>query len=466
MPRVERKGPRWGFFRPFYSTRQGQIMGLATRTEPFRDGLAAAHIGRHFPMPEYPGIVIEPSRSHARPAENMILIGSSSLFVDPKAHSISGSSEPWVLRDRRLATRLKRIEKESCFGFEGEGSKRVIVNRVTGERFSPRRDEESGITEDYALVRRVFRGPFENTILLEGVHRLGTLGAAKVVTNDISLTAIDDALRKLDGYNETQTLEIIVRAKFHDDLHDVVYSLESIRAQPLLAVFNRQWVFDLAEGQRWKDQMPWDLHLCARGGEAPLPVTDGGDSCGLPRVELEADLRQAGAKLRKRVRNVLLGQEFRPAVDPTAPSAPSGEERRLLRELVELADLFRIVLVREAPISHAERHEEIHPGSSPIRRARKQFFIHLALCRILGCALPVDQDMIREHFPGFSNGNADEKLRKRFLLGVPGKMRDAFGKILGPFRAPRDFLSIQFTKTSGVYVMQMKRAGLVLKLRV
>ena len=40
---------------------------------------------------------------------------------------------------------------------------------------------------DYGLIRRFFCGPTENTIVFEGVNRLGTLGATKVATSTHSL---------------------------------------------------------------------------------------------------------------------------------------------------------------------------------------------------------------------------------------------------------------------------------------
>lgn len=465
MRRLKRNDSRWGFFGPFYKTRRGHIFGLASPRDHLRDGLATTLIARHFPLPEYEGIVVEPSRRNIHPAENLILVGDASLFVSPSESHSAGAARPAVVAEKKLASRLQKIDAQCCYVFEGT-TDRTVLNGVTGEVYRPHEDRDSGVLEDYGVIRRVFRGPLENTIILEGVHRLGTLGAAKVATNTHSLDAIWDAVSRLPSFDETLPLEILVHATFHDDHREGVFSLNDVSAVPLFVVHNRQWIFDLSQDNRWVDQLPWEVHRWACRDAAACAVEPGAPPSGLPRLEIEVDLREATSKLRKLARKVFSAGSGSNGVE--APPPPSAEQSRLLRDLVAETDRFRIVLVDEAPFASDEKHLELPQGNrSHIRTMRKQFFLHMALCRMLGCGFQCDEESIRTHFPRFEGGQSAKAFSSQFVGSVPGKLREGgFEALLGTARSPRGYLRIDYSKKHHTYAMRLERSSLVVKFRL
>jgi hypothetical protein len=185
---------RESFYHPFYTSHTGAICGLATVHESIRDGLAAALVARCFPLPEYEGIALEPSRRNIVPHENLILVGSSKLFVNPEAH-VTRRGRPVPVQARALADRLARIAEVCCYEFIGKGP-RSLRNSITGDTYVEETDETTGRLVDYGVIRRIFHG-HENTIILEGFHRLGTLGVAKAATGTLTLHRIWEVVKML-----------------------------------------------------------------------------------------------------------------------------------------------------------------------------------------------------------------------------------------------------------------------------
>jgi hypothetical protein len=462
MRTLSRDDSRYGFFRPFYESGRGHIYGLATLRDNIRDGLATTLIARHFPLPEFQGIGVEPSRPTLQPPENLILVGSASLFVRPDAHPISGDALPTSVGPERLGARLRGIDDQCCFGFIGERDRR-IVNGVTGATFTPRVDPERGVSEDYGVIRRVFRG-FENTVILEGVHRLGTLGAAKVATDRLCLDGVWEAVRDIDDFDESLPLEILVRATFEDGRGANVLAVDAVRAEPLFAVYNRQWICALGNGRRWHDQLPWDLHVEARGDDPMRAVATGEVPATLPRLEIEADLRGIDCGLVPSARR-LLGK---PAAHggPALPQASAAEVDAFFGEVSAEADRFRVVLVERTPFGVGERRMELPRGRSDIRLVRKQFLLLLAFGRLLGCGLEVRESTIRRHFPKFRTGASGAQLERKFIGDVRGKMRDGFEPLLGEKSKPKDYVSFPCNRRERRYDLGLERCALVVRLRV
>lgn len=467
---------RWEFFRVFYTTGQGLIVGLATIGEHLRDGMALLVLSRFFSALEYPRIRVEPSHPGLVPTENLILVGLGDLFVNPQPGSISGDQRIALIGDRKLGARLRPIRVESGYCFAGDGPDRCIVNTVTGQRYCPRVDAEAGVVVDYAVITRVFRGPLENTILIEGPHRLGTFGGALAATSDISLAAIWDAVSQLGSFDESLPLEILVRATFHDDLRQGVFVPDAVAAVPLNVVYGRQWIFDLEEGRRWRDQLPWDVVRVARAEEASRSVESDDEPCGMPRVEIEADLRDASPELRK------LGREcLRNGRAPVA--RPGLNHVRFLREVAAAADRFRVTLIDELPSGANARHVDLPHGRSDIRSLRKHFFVHLAFCRMFGFGFHCGEEDIRTYFPEFGLGRSKKTFTAKFVSDVASKMRGegGFGPVLGEpnngrrGRLPgsaenpdkdKGYMWIQHSRKDHTYTLKLENSSLLVKLRL
>ncbi len=464
MPYVVKSNCRYFFFWPFYATGKGHIFGLATPIDHLRDGLAMSQIARFFPLFDFEDVVVGPGRPAGHPAENLILIGSAVVFVKPDAHPISGRELPLSLGEEKLGERIRRILSECCFRLTAQGE-REVVNDVTGAVHQPQRDEDGGIKVDYGVIRRVFRGPSENTLIIEGVHRLGTLGAAKVVTTKVYLEAIQEAVKRLENYNDSLPLEILIRSNFTPDRRRDVYALETITAVPLAIVYNRQWVYDLVGEQRWVDQLPWDTELCVVGeGDAlslSFPTGDGP----LPRLELRADLRAADARTRQLCRRVFAFASGRGRRVKQQP-ASEEEQTRLLEFLTSQADRFAMQLVHEAPHGAAVRVEDLPEGSTRAQRLRKQFLLHLALCRALNRPYLCDEESIARFFPQFEPGASNKSIPSQFIGSVRGKLHRGFETLLGSDRKPRNYVSLDFDKKLRAYRLRLDRLALVIRLRL
>lgn len=455
MIAVNRNDPRYGFFHPFYKSKKGQILVLATKSDHVRDGLALSHLIRHFPLPEYEGIRMEPGRPGLQLAENLILVGSSPLFVKPDAHPISGTDLPACV-GARLDERLRRAHDESCFRFEG-GSHRVLVNTVTGERHEPSRGRGDWV--DYGVIRRVFRGPLENTIILEGGHRPGTLGTVKVATSGIALDAIADAVRKLPDFDESLPLEILVRARVEEGRELGVYGLDGVEAVPLCAVYNRQWVYDLVDPGQWADQLPWDVHLWTKGEEPVRAVKRGLPLDSVPRVEVQVDLRRADGELNELCRRQLANGP------PANGNGDAGAADEMIRRLTADEEAVRLVIVDRHPFLRNERVVDVPPGGTPIRSVRKQFLVHLALDRFLDRSFPCTAESVRTFFPAFGADLPAESLPGAFIGRVNGRIRESLKPLFGTREKPKGYFRIEHSRAERAYRLRLEKSALVLKVR-
>ncbi len=465
MSQIDTVDSCWRFFWWFFKTKRGQILALATPAEDVRDGLALTQIARLFPLPDFEGIVVEPSRpTIQRLEENLILVGSASLFFDPAAHQISGAP-PLSIGDEKLRQRLLRIHAQSCYRFI-DGEPRALLNTVTGQKYVPTRDAQSDLEVDFAVIRRVFRGPSENTISLEGLHRLGTLGATKVATNRVYLDAIWAAVKKLDDFDEAQPLEILVQATFKPKRNQV-YAFENITAVPLAIAYSRDSAYDLIEGQCWRDQRPWDITLLIEEKARPRTVVQPERDPPVPRLEIQADLRGLDAATRRLCRDVAAG--FMGNAVPTGNGAAEHAKKasRLFNRLAARPELFRIELVHPGAWATNVRTTALpDKGNTPIRRTRKHFFAHLALARVLGQRFRCDDRSVRRFFPSFTPRKSARPFVSQFIGSVPGKMRDGFRPLLGDAGHDREYVEIEYDRVDKTYQLRLNRAVLMLRFRV
>jgi hypothetical protein len=471
MCREEGKGANYFFYRPFYATRRGHIVGLATTGENMRDGLALAQIARLFPLFEYDRIVVEPGRRTIQPGQNLILVGWHSRFFEEAPEDESGKHlVPSVRREK--FERLIRLNEKSCFRMTGK-QKRAIEDLVTGERHQPFRPKpgDRGRQEvDYGVIRRCFRGPTENTITIEGLHRLGTIAAAKVATDPVYLDAFRVAIEKLEGYDEAALLEILVRGVFDAD-EDRIYSLDRVRAEPLAMSYNAQWIFDFRGGLEWRDGLPWDIHIGVGVDRPPMPVPGSFRDSVLPRLELRADFRDHEGELGRMCRELLGGEmtsggesELRPA-EAVAPliEALIAESERFDVELWEPSRGGAPPSVRNLPVGSASR----------IRSLRKRFVLQLLLSRLLNCPFRVSAESIRRNYPDFRRDlvgttpeERDRELERKFIGQIAGRLGEGFGPLVTSSLRSRPYLSRRLDRATRTYSVRLERGLVVLKMRV
>lgn len=463
MPHIDPVDSRWGFWAPYFRTRRGQILGLGT-TEDVRDGLALTQIVRLFPLPDFEGIVVEPSRPTIQLLEkNLIFVGSTRLFLDPDAHQISGAP-PLSIGDEKLRERLRKIYEQCCYRFT-VGKTRAVVNTVTRQKYVPSRNADTDSEVDFGVIRRLYRGPAENTVILEGVHRLGTLGDTKVATDKDDLDSIWDAVKKLDDFDDTQPLEILVQSTFKPRQNQV-YAFANIMAVPLVIIYSRRYAYDLIKRQRWIDQLPWDINVVIEENAAPRHVVQPDRDPPVPRIEIQADLRGLDEATRRRCRD-LLPSEVPTGKAPARNRRSREAARRLLLDLTAKFELFRIELVDTAPWATRVRSTELpDKGHTPIRRTRKQFLIHVALARALGEHFRCDDESVRSIFPQFKPGASAKSLASQFIGSVAGKMRDGFHPLLGDVGHDKEYLQCEYNRRDRTYELRLNRAAVVIKLRV
>jgi len=466
-----RTDARHFFYRPFYETKRGHIVGLATTVENMRDGLPISQVARLFPLFEYEGIVVEPGRRSIQPGQNLIVVGWHSLFIDADPDSVSGPELPASVGTAKFG-RIVRLNDRCCLRINGK-RKRAVVNSVTKRRYEPFRPERGDRRRqeeiDYGVIRRCFRGPTENTIVMEGLHRLGTLAAAKVATDPVFLEAVLDAIRKLDGYDEAAPLEILVRGEFDDD-DDEIYSLARVRAVPVAMVYNAQWVYDFVDGLEWRDQLPWNVHIAAAGEADPQPVPSRHRDTIVPRLELRADFRDHEVDLPRLCRD-LLGDDCRAQAEQKPPSEEAAT--RLIEALIAESDSFDIELWDASRKGEKPWVRYLPEGAgTAIRGVRTRFLIHLVVCRLLGCPFRVTAANIRRNYPDFQRElrgktpeEQDRDLESRFIGQVAGRLSEGFAPLVGSSRRKRNYLSRRFNRATRSYTLKLERAVLVLKLR-
>jgi hypothetical protein len=464
MARRKRTGTAWSPFKPFLKTKRGQVFGLASPRDQVRDGLALLKIARQFPEPHFEGIVFEPGCRNIQPAENVMIVGNALLLVPPGTKVPKDQAMHVPVVAEPLADRLCRIEEDCCFRFAGAGEERCLVNSVTGERYESRVDRKARVIEDYGVIRCLFRGPMENTASFEGIHRLATMGVTKVATDDVLLGVVSDAIASIPQFDETLPVEILVHATFDDVTGEGVYTMREVNAVPVRVVYNRRWEHRLKPTDRWRDQLPWDVVRVA-AKEAPAAELSAAEDVPLPRVEVEADLRDFPA-----VRDAMtrfLAQPRSGVNGSAALPSPVPEETAPLGELTKAVDLFRIELVQVGPAGRGEKRTELPTGSlSVIRTVRKQFFLELVFCRLLGRAFLRDEAAVRARFPMFGVDLPADRYLTRFVGSVPGRMREGFLPLFGEASRPRDFLRIDFDRRQRKYAIRLGTATLVLKVRL
>jgi hypothetical protein len=462
MPKTHRVDSLHRFYEPFFTTRKGHILGLASPRDNIRDGLATTQIARYFPLPDFEGIVVQPSGPTVEPEANLILVGSASLFLDSAAHPISGAP-PLSVGEEKLGDRLRAIEAQCCYRFTGEAT-RVLANSVTGQEYVPIQNAEIDLHVDYGVIRRFFRGPSQNTITLEGVHRPGTLGATKVATNKTYLDAIWQALTRIEDFDDAQPVEIIVKAAFTPRQNQGVYALENIRAEPLTIVYNREWVYHLIGSQCWTNQVPWDIHLLVEEDGSPTAVVEEEYDPPVPRLEIQADLGKIDPRIRALCRDLLRCGNGHGA---RQKRSNRDQARRLLAQLAAKPELFRLELVDIARHGSTIKTTELpDKARTPMRRLRKQFMIHLALGHILGEGVRCDDESVRRHFPSLERRASCQSLTNQLMGAVRGKISDGFGPLFDEAAKTRDYMEIDYSRTGNIYTLRLDRAALVVKLRV
>ena len=435
-----------GFFRPFFQTGAGHIFTLSEPGQHMRDGLAAAQIARYFPLPEFRDILIEPGRPSIMPAPNVILVGWSKLFVEPRKHAATGKR----LLSARLRERIERIQRGCCYEFR-RGRRVAMVNRVTGDTYVPEK-KTRGTEVDYGVIRRLFRGPSENTVILEGLHWLGTLGAVQAITDRDLLAAIWRARCELGKVRDSLPLEILVRTTFQPELSDGIHAFEAIRTTPLHVVFDRHWIRDLSEEGEWRDQRPWDVNLLVNGGDSPVPV-GAGYRPRVPRLEVQADVTDLNPRARDLCRRLLADL---PGVAAFSLARTRQQADRLLDLLTREAGRFRIVLVEVSGRGGSVQETVLPQGGSRIRQWRKRFIVHLILCRLLGKSFHNDADTIRRVFPEIAREAGREDPTQRFPNRITGKIREGFGPLFGEASKPTGYADLDRKRATRLFELRLQ----------
>jgi hypothetical protein len=446
----------YGFCKPFFDSGEGQIFGLATRHESLRDGMAIAHVSRFFPLPAYQSIVVEPALPTALPRENIILVGRAEMFL--KKDPLEGRASPEILGEK-LAERLSQMASKSCFKFEGSvPSKRRVVNSVTHKSYKPAMKPGATREIDYGVIRRMFPTPYRNTITLEGGHRVGTLGVTKVLTSKILMDAIWGVVNTLKAFEDSHLLEILVETTFDRSQNNGVYSLEAIAVRPLAVVCDKRWIHTLNIGERWTDQLPWDIHLWVRGEEPPHKVVGPAPNYPVPRLEVRADLSGTAVKTRKLARKLFAEPGRR------QPVVSDADRRELLERLTDRVDLFDLELAYSS--NNIGRATMLPEGRGGNKRLYKQFILHLALCRVLGLTFQREEQAIRRLFPDFKTGASGRSFTSQFSAAVTGKIRRGFLRLFGPANDPTEYVALEFNGSPPSYELRLIRLTLVLKLRL
>jgi hypothetical protein len=436
------------FFWAFFKAGRGQILALASKEEHVRDGMALARLARLFPSDEFAKIVVEPSRSGARLEGNVIFVGATPLFLK-RAVQAPGRRPRAIatVPESKIGAPLDELSRKGCFQIEGT-EERVIVNAVTREEFRPVVDRVNHVTEDFAVLRRVFRNQLGNTITFEGVHRLGTYAAVKFATDPVYLKPVWEAVDRLPQFDEALPLEILVKATFHDDHEEGVYAHDDVIVTPLALVYDRRWVHDSAT-DTWRDQGPWAVELWARRGELPRALQPGETASHVPRLEIEADLADLDDEEKKLVHRVF-------AADPKGRRVHDVD--RVLLRLVTEPGRCRVDFVT------ARKYRELPERSNESRRRRKAFVVHLALCRLLGIGLSYEEAAIRRYYPEFPAPSGKKTLTAAFKYEMRTRIDRGFAlPFTGKGEKPCEIHDSKETRT---FELRLATCAAVLRLRL
>ncbi len=447
------------FFEPFYKTGNGQICVLSGEKDDICDVVAALHVARHFPLPTYAGIKIEPSRPDIIPAPNLILVGGASDYVSPRPMR----KRPRVLLPigfAKLGARLGRIAGECCYAFEGDSSV-VLVNRVTKALYAARERDELRRVVGYGVIRRVYRGAVENTVIFEGIHTPDTVGAVKVAFTPAIIEEVLRALSEAPGYQPTRPVEILVRTIFHPSMSYGVYTLDNIEATPLNIVYDRIWTYDMTGERRWVNQERPDVCLELEG-KAPAKAVLPGTVIPLPYLEVGVDLRHVDDRVRELCHRLQPGG---PAQQASVGVLGEEERERLLEVLARHSDVVEITL-HEGIESGAPRVRDLPTRWTPVRGDRKKWLVILLACRDLGLGFPCNEERILAFFPEFSRRarRTGEALVRYFISSINGKMRSGFGPLFEGLRGDKNYVHIENDRGTRTYRLRLNRLRVVLKL--
>ncbi|UCF68783.1 MAG: hypothetical protein JSV80_05705 [Acidobacteriota bacterium] len=460
MAHAGRANPLHGFYRPFFDSRTGQIIALSAPGDEVRDALAASRIARLFPLPRYNALRLEPARPGIRPDANVIVVGACWVLVSPDKYRCHGRPKPLGVYPR-LGQRLRRIESDCCFRFQvNDGVPRALVNRLTRRVYSARRRDDNGHEVDYGVLRRVLRGPAENTIIVEGIHRLGTMGVAKVATDAPLLEDVFRKLEKIDDLDESMPLEILIETTFDPSLSDGLYEFGAMTAVPLTLVYNGRWALDLTQDNRWVDLEPYDIELAMHSAEPARFIAANSHELPLPRLELRADLRDLDELTRRLCRSLLHRRS-----KGEKPADREAERERLLEAITAHADLFDIELVERVSWGSVKA-TRLPQGASSIRDLRKKFVVHMAICRLIGRRFHCREEYLRHFFPEFDNGTSDRPFVSRFTSSVTGKLRQGFRPLFVDRQGDKHYLRFEYDRAHKTYELRLERMTLVIKLRV
>ncbi|MFQ5702116.1 MAG: hypothetical protein ACE5HU_09750 [Acidobacteriota bacterium] len=449
------------FYRPFYESGSGQILVLAAPQNHIRDGLAALELARPFPVPQCRTIAIEPSRPTVPPARNIILVGRNTLFIEKNPRGVHGTP-PLGVGYANLGDRLERITSHCCYSFEGGATPRIL-NGLTQVGYEPQERNRFNKRIDFGVIRRVFRGASENTILVEGTHGLGTLGAAMVATSPDHLREIRAALSQIVQRDSSKPVEILVRVTFNPSMSQDVFVPAAIEARPLNIIYDRVWSYDMEAGdRRWVNQEPYDLEVEAWGDEDPLTGPGGGRFHPVPCLEMEADLRRFSRKTREICRRLL---RSRYGSFP-APPVEGPDADHLLARLTDASDQFGMTLLEDT--SWGIKQTPLPVSHSTIRLLRKRFLIHVVMCHFLGRRLLCREENIRRYFPELLTRAAPKGQDVTGLLtgAINGRMREGFLPLFGEKRKPTRYMKILMNRAEKSYHLRLERLGIVLKLRL
>jgi len=466
MPPVRHHDPNFEWmFQPFVKSRQGQILIPSPPRDHIRDGMAAMLLARHFSLPRYEQIVVEPSRPSLIPARNMLVIGQVKMFLDGAQPGMRQPSPTPV--DRRLiGERFGRLIEEACYRHEASPA---VVNSITRASWASGNTPD-GKEYDYGIIQRACRGAAENTLVCSGNHWLGTLGAAMVSTDSVYLGIIRRAVSRIEGLDPSLPVEVLVRATFDPLLADGNNDPRAITAVPLEIVYNRRGAARLdVDPERWVDQRPWDLECDAWEDPTLERIPAAQRMEGRSLLEVEMDLSGCDPELRERCRKHLTGKIGQ---GECATSWPVDKEE-LVNYLITCIDRTHMTFHELAPLGPRPPLDIPGSAGSSTRRDCQRFLLTLVLSLFAGIRFHPDESNIRSLFPEFSRRKSAaaktgrQGLSTLFKGAVNGRMREIFGRLFGASSRSRGHLEVRLEGVGNEkhYRLRLKQSGVRLKMR-
>ncbi len=449
----------YDFWRPFYQLKTGQILALCGKQGDVRDTAAVVQISRHFPLPDYENIRFKPSGGILTPSENIITIGLVQLFFNKDMKWSDGKSPNWIVSEQ-LKTRLIDIVSRCCFHISSK-DRRSLVNSVTKRRYTYEPPAPGGRQVDFGVIRRMYAGAGENTVMVEGIRWLGTLGAAKAATTPALIKAVRSALAKLEGYDESRPLEILVQTSFEPTNGTRPYTANDVSAGVIGMAYDRQWAYDFTGSSEWIDQLPWDFAFEVTGDKPPVDLGKDLRDLPVPRLEIEAEPTRQDVS-DPALCKLLFSSIAAKGKSENRPGAAAV--RKCLEELTLCSDRVRMTVVTR--LGGPERRHRVPVTPSPPRLSRKRYLWHLVLCRLVGRSMKRDEATIRRILPQFGSPEDKKDLVGQFTSSINGKLRDGFKPLLGTKARPKHFICTRLDRKAGAYELYLEDAALVVKLRL